>query len=235
MDEKMTEILNDLNEFHNNIVNLNNINDSFKQYIEAIAKEKEIIDANNKDTLDKIKYYQDNLDIQIDALKNSIVSFINSENQTISETYKSFLDKIEDDKKYLDECCTKYLASINEQDKLLKDNQELIKSDLQSSIDKLDGTIREQDQSVKDNQELIKSELTKYISDLQERLKQSLDGVNKLLVEVNQKYDQMIRIFSEMDMLNEFKKTRKQNKIIFALLGGVIVAIIVLLIIIILK
>ena len=41
MDEKMTEILNDLNEFHNNIVNLNNINDSFKQYIEAIAKEKE--------------------------------------------------------------------------------------------------------------------------------------------------------------------------------------------------
>ena len=217
MDEKMTEILNDLNKFHSNIANINKINESFKQYIETISKEKDIIDASNKETVDKIKYYHDNLDTQIEALKNSTVSFIAGENKTIQETYQNFLFKIDEDKKHLDECCNRYLNSIHEQDELLKENQELMKSELTNTIEQLN------------------NELTTCTNNLQATLKKSIDDVNVLLTEVNKKYDQMIQMFSEMDMLNEFKKNRKLNKIMFILLGVVIVAIVALLIVIILK
>ena len=206
MDDKMNEILNDLNDFHNNLSNIKKINESFQNYIETIAKEKDIIDQTNKETIDKIKYYQENLDEQFNKLEKSMHDFIDGENKTISNIYQDVLDNIKNNKIYLEECCDKYLKSIYEQDKLLKDNQER-----------------------------IKKELNDYLEEAHNSFQNNIKVVNEHLSEVNDKYNQMIRIFSEMDMLNEFKKTRKQNKIIFALLGGVIVAIIVLLIVIILK
>lgn len=205
MDEKMSEILKDLNEFHNNILNLNKINDSFKNFIETIEKEKNSIEANKKDAIKQIEFYQENLDGKIESIQKSIVSFIKDENQSIDNTYNSFLEKMEEDKKYLDDCCTRYLNSIKEQDALLKENQEL-----------------------------IKKELLKLIEDMQLFVAQELDKVNNKLVEVNNNYNKMIQMFSEMDILNEFKKNRKTNKIMFALLSIVIVAIIALMIAIIL-
>ena len=206
MDEKMNEILNDLNEFHSNILNLNKITESFKSFIETIEKEKGLIEINKKDAIEQIKFYQDNLDGKIESVQKSVVSFIEGENQTIDNTYKNFLEKIEEDKKYLDDCCNRYLDSIKEQDGLLKENQEL-----------------------------IKNELLKLIETMQSSITQQFDLVNKKLEEVNNNYNQMIQIFSEMDILNEFKKNRKTNKIMFILLGVVIVAIIALMITIIIK
>lgn len=54
MENKINKILEDLDEFNKNISDIKETTATFNEYVEAIKKEKSIIDESNKKALDKI-------------------------------------------------------------------------------------------------------------------------------------------------------------------------------------
>lgn len=155
MENKMYEIIEDLNGFHKNIGNIKKISETFIEYIEAIRKEKTIIDNYNQDTINKIITLQENLETYMESMKSSIQNTVKEENNLIIESYNKFLKSIDENNKFINESCNRYLESIEKQDKLLRDNQTIINEKMMSLMNQAEVSLKHSLNIIEEQQKKI--------------------------------------------------------------------------------
>ena len=119
MNDKVNEILQDLNKFHNNLKELEKTTSSCNEYMKCIKEERECIQNLNDENLSKIKEVQDELGNKINFLKNSIIEFVKDENKSSIEMYKTAIKSLDENKKFVEMSCNKYLDSINIQSDIM--------------------------------------------------------------------------------------------------------------------